>query len=134
MNMLKEVEIDSQTLEAVDIIKHTGWLEESTSTQPTMQPIFDARRPLPTINQWKRDINKQNKDMRDNIDPNENDEEDLILNPTLSPVRENIDVGLSMDACDDIDLDEIAAEIIQRYSLNRKQRYAFEISIKNKFY
>ena len=131
VNMLKEVEIDSQTLEAVDIIKQTGWLEESTSTQPSMQPIFDARHPLPTIKQWKRDIKKQNKDMRDNIDPNEYDEEDLILNPTLSPVQENIDVGLSMDACDDIDLDEIAAEIIQRYSLNRKQRYAFEISIKN---
>ena len=79
----------------------------------------------------EKDIQKQNLDRRDNIDPNESDDEDQNLNPTLSPIDENIDVGLDVDPCDDIDLDEIALEIIQRYSLNRKQRYAFELAIKN---
>ena len=55
-NVLREVEIDSQTLEAVDIVKQTGWLDESTSTQSNMLPTFDPIHPVPSINQWKKDI------------------------------------------------------------------------------
>ena len=55
----------------------------------------------------------------------------MVLNPTQSAIQDDRDVGFSIDACDDIDLDEIATEIILRFSLNSKQRYAFEIAIKN---
>ena len=55
----------------------------------------------------------------------------MLLNPTQLTVQDDRDVGFTTDVCDDIDLDEIAAEIIDRFSLNRKQRYAFEIAIKN---
>ena len=130
-NVLKEVEIDSQTLQAVEIIKQTGLLEESGPTQPVLQPTFDATRHIPGINQWKKDIRNQNKDILDNIDPYEDVLEDLVLNPTESTVHDDRDVGYDTDVCDDMDLDEIAAEIISRYSLNRKQRYAFEIATKN---
>ena len=135
-NVLKEVEVDVQTLQAVEIVKQTGWLEESTGTQPVLQPTFDASRPIPSMSHWKKDIRKQNKDRRDNVDPDENnmDEdntEDLLFNPIQATVQDDRDVGFTTDVCDDIDLDEIAAEIIRRYSLNRKQRYAFELAIKN---
>ena len=134
-NVLKEVEIDAQTIQAVDIVKQTGWLEESTSAQPNMQPTFDATHPIPSNNSWKKDIRAQNKNILDNVDPNENDtvdnDEDLLFNPPQSTIEDDRDVGFTTDACDDIDLDQIAADIIRRYSLNRKQRYAFEKAIKN---
>ena len=130
-SVLQEVEIDSQTQQAVDIVKQTGWLEESTSTPLVMDPVFESGHSLPRIDQWKRDIKKQNKDILDNIDPTEDDDEDLLFNPTQATVEDDNEVGLSINACDDIDLDDISENIIQRYSLNRKQKYAFEKAIKN---
>ena len=130
-NILKEMEIDSQTLEAVNIVKQTGWLDESTSTQQNMQPTYDSSCALPKISQWKRDIRQQNKDILDDIDSEENDTEDLLPNSIQSAAQDDRNVGFTTDTCDDIDLDEIAAEIIRRFSLNRKQKYAFEIAIKN---
>ena len=130
LNALKEVELDSQTNQAVDIVKQTGWLDESTSTQPIIQPTFDPSCPLPNFNQWKKDIRNQNRNKLDDVDTNEDDVEDMLLNPTQT-VAEDRDVGFTTDVCNDMDLDEIALQIILRYSLNRKQRYAFEIAIKN---
>ena len=57
-SILQEVEIDTQTQQAVDIVKQTGWLEESTSTQLIMEPAFESSHSLPRINQWKKDIKK----------------------------------------------------------------------------
>ena len=39
----------------------------------------------------------------------------------------NIDVGFSVQASDDRDLDEIAVDIANEYSLNAKQKVAFEL-------
>ena len=130
-NALEEEEIDSETLEAIEIVKQSGWLDESTSTQPNMQPTFDATHPIPGINQWKKDIRQQNRDKLDGVEPEENNDEDLLFNPTNLTVQDDRDVGFTTDVSDDIDLDEIAAEIIDEFHLNRKQKYAFEIAIKN---
>ena len=48
----------------------------------------------------------QNKDILDNIDPNEDVLEDLVLNPTESTVHDDRDVGYNTDVCDDMDLDD----------------------------
>ena len=131
LNVLQQVEIDSQTTQAVDIVKEAGWLEESTSAQPIMHPTFDATHSIPNLNKWKKDIKEQNRNKLDNVEPEENDDEDLLFNPTQLTAQDDREVGLTTDVADDIDLDDIAAEIILRFSLNRKQKYAFEMAIKN---
>ena len=131
VNGLPEEEIDSVTLEAVEIVKLSGWLDESTSTQPDPKPTFDATHPIPGINQWKKDIRQQNRDILNGVEPEEDNDEDLLFNSTQLPVQDDRDVGFTTDVADDIDLDDIAAEIITRFSLNRKQKYAFEMAIKN---
>ena len=50
---LKEVDLNEKTTEALDIIKNsTNWLQESTSTQPIMQPVFNTETPLPPTRVW----------------------------------------------------------------------------------
>ena len=65
---LNETDIDTQTTDALDIIKNSGWLEESTSIQQSIQPVFENSSLLPGINTWTQDIKKQNKDKRNNIE------------------------------------------------------------------
>ena len=66
----------------------------------------------------------------DGVDDSE-ETEDIQSIPTLSNADDERDVGFTTDVSDDVDLDEIAADIIRRFSLNKKQKYAFEIAIKN---
>merc|ERR1711989_115399 len=80
---LKEDDLHEKTTEALDIIRNsTNWLQESTSTQPTMQPVFNTETPLPPARVWKNEIKKQNADKRTNEDEVENEVEQNI--PTLT--------------------------------------------------
>ena len=130
---MKETDIDSQTTEALDIIKNTGWLDESISNQQNIQPVFDNSCPLPPSSRWKTDIKKQNRDKLDDVEPNDECEvEEQLLTPRESTeIQNDCDVAFSIEACDDIDLDEIASDIIRKYSLNKKQKVAFHSAIKN---
>ena len=61
----KQDDLHEKTTEALDIIRNsTNWLQESTSNQPTLQPVFDSDNPLPPARVWKNDIKKQNMDKR----------------------------------------------------------------------
>ena len=131
---VNETEIDLNTTEALDIIKNTGWLEESTSNVQTSQPAVQNNYPLRISSRWKRNINKQNRDKLNNELTEQDDEVDQ---PGVFPIEytdiqeDDIDVGFSVEASDDVDYDEIAARIIDRFSLNKKQKVAFELAIRN---
>ena len=126
-------DIDPQTTEALDIIRNTGWLEESTTNIPRTHSTFDPN-VLPPSNKWKKDIAKQNQDKLNNNESDDDDEledDDMHQREFNDEALDTPDVGLTVEPIDDLDYDEIAANIIQRYSLNRKQKVAFETSIKN---
>ena len=128
-------EIDAQTTEAIDIIRNTGWLEESTRNIPSMQTSATDNI-LPPSRRWEKDIKKQNQERLDNDESDDDDNDDTVQDdlPTREyddGVQDAPDVGLTVEPIDDIDYDVIAADIIQRYSLNRKQKVAFETSIRN---
>ena len=131
---LKELELDSQTTDALDIIKTTGWLEESTSNIQSTQPLVDNRQPLPQSRGWEKEIKKQNQDKLDNVESDDRDDEvqERVFTPTeFTDTEDDGDVTFSIEPCDDIDFDQIAAGIIRKYSLNRKQKVAFETAISN---
>jgi len=119
---LTETDIDASTTQALDVIKSTRWLDESISTY--QQPVIENICPLQPINGWKKAIKEQNIDRRDNSDLNEV-EEQLINRSDPTTIQEELDVTYSVEACDNIDYDEIAGRIIDTYSLKKKQRFVF---------
>ena len=131
---LNETDIDSQTTEALDIIKNTGWLDESTSNMQNTQPVVDNTGLLPQSTTWDKEIKKQNQDKLDNVEADDRDDEveERVFTPTeCTDTEDDCDVAFSIEPCDDIDFDEIAAGIIRKYSLNTKQKVAFQTAITN---
>ena len=128
----KEDDLHEKTTQALDIIKtSTNWLQESTSNQPTMQPVFNDN-PLPPPRVWKKDIEKQNIERRNNDDTSDDEVEQHIPTPEqLMRTRDNQDVTFSVEPSDEKDLDQIADDIITEYSLNKKQKFAFKLAISN---
>ena len=127
-----EKDLHAQTTSALDIIKSTGWLEESTSNHQTIQPISQNQRPLRINKQWEKDIEKQNEDRLNNEEQNECESDQQLPTPSESVhIADNCDVAFSIKPRDDRNLDQIACDIIKEYSLNKKQKVAFELAISN---
>ena len=126
-------DVHEKTTEALDIIRNsTNWLQESTSNQLNMRPVFDSDNPLPPAKVWKKAIMKQNMDKRNNEDTVEDTLEQHI--PTVGQVmtaRNEPEVTFTVQPSDEKDLDGIANDIIIEYSLNKKQKYAFKLAISN---
>ena len=131
---LTEEELDELTMNALNIIQRTGWLEESSLNIPPVQHSVGHRQ-TSHIDNWKKDILQQNRQKLDNESEDENEAEDMQIDgPTfIEPTNQtnDIDVGFTVDTSDDLDYDEIASTIMQRYSLNMKQKVAFKNGIKN---
>ena len=128
-----QVDMHEKTTEALDIIRNsTDWLQESTSEQPTMLPAFISDNQLPPARVWKNEIKKQNADKRNNEDTIEDQVEQRI--PSVGQLMTTFndqDVAFTVQPSDEKDLDEIADDIITEYSLNRKQKFAFKLAIRN---
>ena len=127
-----EKDLHDQTTSALDIIKSTGWLEESVSNHQTIQPISENGRPLRLNKQWEKEIEKQNEDRLNNEEQNECETDQRLPTPSESvPIADNCDVEFTIEPRDDKNLDQIACDVINEYSLNKKQKVAFELAISN---
>ena len=127
-------DVDEQTIEALEIIKRTSWLNESRSHHPTgqnMQPIIEHTS-RSTV--WTNETQRQNDDLLNN---DESDESEIQQEPVLNPAQpmeindNNITIEQHDTQTDNDDIQEIVDDTICKYSLNKKQRVAFEMSIAN---
>ena len=126
--------LHDQTTSALDVIKDTGWLEQSTSNQQTANPIpVNDNLLRPDKNLIENEIKKQNEDkVNCNDDENELESEQAIPSATMNtPDTNDNEVSFTAEPCDDKDLDEIANDISELYSLNKKQKVAFDLAISN---
>ena len=132
-----EKELDPQTTAALDVIKNTRWLHESVANQPTITPTFDNNRCLPsTPKTWENEIKKQKEDKMNDLNsaPNEIDQHIPTPAELMSTLNDNSNVTLSVEpieTTDERDLDQIADDIAEQFTLNKKQKVSFENGIKN---
>ena len=139
-NQLNETDsgIDSQTAHALDVIINTQWLDESVLNHETkrnnMQPVLETSSRLPLIEMWTDDMDRQNQNILNNVEPDETESpEDSLSSETEFTTTNNNDVELSYEACsddtqDDLDslIENIVDNTIQKYNLNKKQTVAFK--------
>ena len=102
------------------------------SNQQSANPINDNLL-RPDKNLMENDIKKQNEDkVNCNDDENELESEQAIPSATMNtPDTNDNEVSFTAEPCDDKDLDEIANDISEQYSLNKKQKVAFDLAINN---
>ena len=135
---LDEDEIDPLTTEALDVIQTTPWLEESVTDhqrQHNINSVFQEPHILPPLDTWKLDLNQQNLDKLNQVEPNENDNVDYSSSPNLA-TNNQTEVEMSLqdnsntdDAIDSID--DVVTNVMTQYSLNKKQKVAFKMAIQN---
>ena len=127
--------LDPLDAAALDVIQKTHWLEESTrdhqlrvSANSTFEPHL-----LPDYDIWKMDMDQQNLDKINNAEPDETEGTNEPSSPLMaSNVENDIEISVQQSTVDnDQSIEEIAANVIEEYSLNRKQRVAFNMAIKN---
>ena len=129
--------IDLQTTEALDIIKSTPWLNESScyhEAKQTMQTVIEHSS---RSSCWTDQMKKQNDDILNNDESAEfeNQQEPVSnLTPSIT-IHDDEDIDISIERVDtqnDCDrIQVIVDDTIRKYSLNKKQRKAFELSIEN---
>ena len=130
---MAQKDLHDKTKSALKVIKErTGWLEENMSNQQSANPINDNLL-RPDKNLMENDIKKQNEDkVNGNDDENDLESEQAIPSATMNtPDTNDNDVTLSTETCEDKDLEEIADDISEKYSLNKKQKVAFDLAIHN---
>ena len=122
--------VDTLTTDALEVIqKKTQWLQESVDDQ-NHQMSNDRRPTQPNIN-WINELERQSNALLDN----DNEDEcvtDSIPIPNISvgtSTGANIGVSIQVVGCKS--LNDIADDIINEYSLNAKQKMAFNLSIEN---
>ena len=131
-------DIDPRTIEALDVIEKTHWLEESIrnhQSQQSVQSELENIDLLPAFNIWKMDLNQQNLDKVNNI---ERDDSELTQEPTsplLATYDENVEVSVQESAVDTTNtiqsIEDVIVDVITEYNLNKKQKVAFEMAVKN---
>ena len=129
--------IDIQTTEALDIIKSTPWLNQSScnhKAKQNMQPIIEHSS---RSSFWTDEMKKQNEDILNDDESAEcENQQEPVFNPTPSiATHDDNDIDISIERVgiqDDSDrVQEIVDDTIRKYSLNKKQQKAFEMSIQN---
>ena len=125
--------LDSETNDALDIIKNTPWLDESISNHQTDVSDF-----LPVFHntcQWKDDIKKQNQDKVNDVGPEESEiQGESPTQFTATHEDNDVDVDFSTERCTDTQpdsIEKIRDDTILEFNLNKKQKKAFELAIDN---
>ena len=144
INQLNEADdgLDSLTVEALDVIRNTPWLDESVSNHKPrqyMQPVLETSSRLPLVEIWTDDMERQNHDIVNNVEPEEPEiSEDPLLCQTEFPTGDNTDIEPSYEQYNDNVQDnqdslieDIIDNTIRKYSLNKKQTVAFKSAIGN---
>ena len=122
---LKEKDLDPQTTAALDVIKSTGWLQESVANRPNITPTFDTSTRLPsTPNLWTAEVEKQKENKMNQMNTDQNEIVQHIPTPGELMSRQNYesDVTFTVEPSDERNLDQIADDIIDEFTLNRKQK------------
>jgi hypothetical protein len=130
---MAQKDLHDQTTSALDIIKSTTtWLQESTSNQQSTYPTVVNRNISRPDRQLEKDILRQNED-KVNCDNENVLEIDEVIPPATMTVPNTHDnnVTFSTELCNDKDLEEIADDISEQFSLNKKQKVAFNLAISN---
>ena len=132
---------DSQTTEALDVIKNTPWLDESVTNhkiRQNIQPVLGTSSRLPLVEMWTGDMDRQNQDILNNVEPDEVEIPNPLLSQTEFTTTTNNDVELSYEPCNDSTQDgqdffigNIVDSTIRKYNLNKKQTVAFKSAIEN---
>ena len=135
-NETEDSGLDVQTTEALEVIRTTPWLDESISShqsEPSRRQEIDESI-LPPSKSWENDMKEQNQYKIDH--PESEDEEDL---EDLEEDQQGFWNEASGDAdteftAETVQIDDIRAlrdNIATDYTLNRKQKMAFEIATDN---
>ena len=124
--------LDLQTDNALKVIRTTSWLDESISNHRNMQPVENIVSVLPPSVSWKNDLDKQNQDKLD-----EHDDPEELTPPPFTTANNNagdgVDIHFSMVAIQEErdEIEQMRLDIIQAYTLNKKQTKAFQIATEN---
>ena len=119
--------LDSQTTEALDQIRRTEWLNESISNHETVHRVFESRSEI-----WKEKLKKRNQHMLNNIDQDEC-EEPTSSDGIATHNDGNVNVELEITNLEEqrIRIERIRDEVSRDYTLNRKQKVAYEMITDN---
>ena len=134
--------LDSQTTQALEIIKSTPWLDESISNYQSdgnTHPLFDSNSVslLPSAETWKADLEKQNQDKKDNPDEEEYETDDDTTITEMATIDQNDDADIDFSTAiinveqEQERIQRLRDDVISESTLNRKQQKAFEISTEN---
>ena len=96
--------------------------------------VFDDSCPLPSLETWKNDIDRQNQDILNNVEPGECDiSEEPCLTATQFTATHDTDVELSLEEQENLDtlIESVVDNTIRKYNLNKKQKVAFKSAIEN---
>ena len=128
-----EKELHISTTTALETIKiKTSWLNESVTNHRTINnSLPEYGRPLQTNRNWKLEIKRQNEAKLNNEEENEIETVQLPIPSESVPAENDNNVGFLVETCDDKNLDDIAEDIAEKFSLNKKQKVAFKLSIEN---
>ena len=140
-NINDEPGLDSETVEAIKVIETTPWLKESISNnqnEDDLQSVLENSTHLPSFKTWEADMSQQNQDKLDNPESEPNDDQNpgdfITTNGNC-----NVEVTFSMieqPTAADIEnernrINVIREDISRQYTLNRKQKIAFEMATEN---
>ena len=130
--------VDPQTADALNVIKNTPWLEESTSNHITAQ--YEGNEFKSSLNhseEWKDNMKKQNQEKMDSMEEIEEQDYDPVEG-LASLSDNNIDIDFSMEevivpsAQEELErIKRIRDDIGTKCTLNKKQIKAYEIATDN---
>jgi len=133
--------IDTLTSQALDIIKSSGCMDRSQEIHHSFNGTKSHQIPSTFFQQrkWQMDIQSQGDQIlqsmlrsSDTIEPlltNTNTENEAFPFSTSRPEHDGI--YCVTELTDELDIDNISSGIISRFSLNQKQKIAFELAVQN---
>ena len=137
-------DLDLTTSQAIDIIQSSGWLESTSQLSPKRQFDYDSSLTFSQQNKWKLDFRTQNESKLEKMYSNENNIfQDVQASQDFIEVRntaltENNVVHISdniilenENLLQNGNLDLIIQSIIDEFTLNVKQTFAFHLIIEN---
>ena len=129
--------LDSETVEAIKVIESTPWLDESISNRQNEHDLLAANGSnLPSFKTWEKDMNRQNQDILDNPENENNDDSAPVEHMANSNERTNVTFSMEIASPAEIAqerdrVQRLREEICDEYTLNKKQKKAYEIATEN---
>lgn len=116
-HQLLEKDIDLMTSQALDIIKSSGWLNESNNSQSILSDNHFCSSASQQL-LWKKDIKTQGEKILENMYTNENEEvENQIISGRSLSVQEDNSIEFSAEIYEEKNLDIIITNIVTKFSL-----------------